>query len=269
MYSPDQAPLSQRKTGFRMKRIIFIMLMSSIGLFSCAQLSNDTHKKLNAAQSLQKQAHYQNNSGQKHWQVGHWSLYKTTTITRDGVFHLFDSKQSKGLVEILIAATEDDMFWLELMIVKDDEEQHIAALISTARRAGDQAQYTVKQLKMHKNGNTQHFTQAELAEIQNNKQMSTVNLWLNFLRHSAHAIAHRNVKVAAGEFFHVKEVPITTALWLGMMSGYLWYHNAVPIFPIVKYDLTSSATRWKHTTETAELVDFGDSGKRNYFSYEQ
>lgn len=252
-----------------MKRIIYLMLMSSIGLFSCAQLSTDTQHKLIAAQSLQKQAQYQHSPGQKHWQVGHWSLYKTTTVTRDGVFHLFDSKQRDGLIEILIAATEGDRFWLEMMIVKDDEEQHIAALISTDRRAVDETPYAVKQLKIHKNGNTKHFTQAELTEIKNNKEMSAVNLWLNFLRHSAHAVARRNVKVAAGEFFQVEEVPITTALWLGMMSGYLWYHNAIPIFPIVKYDLTSSATRWKHTTETAELVDFGDSGKTNYFSYEQ
>lgn len=250
-------------------RNIFIMLILTIGLFSCAQLSTDTQKKLDAAQSSQKQAQYQNNPVQKHWQVGHWSLYKVNTITRDGVFHLFDSKRSQGFVEILIAATEGDMFWLELVIVKDDEEQHIAALISTEHRAGDETHYTIKQLKVHENENTKHFTQAELTKIKSNKHMAAVNSWLDFLRHSAHPIAHRNVKVAAGEFFHVKEVPITTALWLGMMSGYLWYHNAVSIFPIVKYELTSSATRWKHTTETAELVDFGDSGKRNYFSYEQ
>lgn len=251
-----------------MKRIIVILLISSIGLFSCVQLSSDTQKKLNAAQSSQKQMQYQNSPEQKHWQVGHWSLYKTTAITRDEVFHLFDSKRSQGFVEILIAATEDDLFWLELMIANDDEEQHIAALISTKYRAGDETNYTIKQLKIHEDENTKHFTQAELTEIKNNKQLAAVNLWLDFLHHSAHPVAHRNVKVAAGEFNHVKEVPITTALWIGMMSGYLWYHNAVPIFPIVKYELTSSATRWRHKTETAELVDFGDSGKRNFFSYE-
>lgn len=254
-----------------MKRnfLVIIILLSTIGLFSCAQLSTDTQIKLKATQSSLKQADYQNSPRQKHWQVGQWSLYKTSSITRDGVFHLFNSKQDKGLIEILIAATEGDMFWIELMIVKENKEQHIAALISIARSATDLEHYTIKQLRIRDDKNTRHFTQVELAEDKSNKEMAEVNLWLNFLIHSAHEMANRNVKVSAGEFFHVKEVPITTSLWLGMMSGYIWYHHAVPIFPVVKYELTSSATRWKHTTETAELVDFGYSGKENYFSYEQ
>lgn len=248
---------------------IIIILMSTIGLISCAQLSTDTQKKLNAAQSSQKQTHYQNSPRQKHWQVGHWSLYKTSSITRDGVFHLFNSEKNKGLVEILIAATEGDMFWLELMMVKDGEELHTAALISAEHSARDLENYTIQQLKVRDNESTRHFTQAELVEDENNKHMAAVTLWLNFLRHSSHEIARRNTTVSAGEFFQVKEVPIATSLWLGMMAGYIWYHNAVPIFPVVKYELTSSTTRWRNTTETAELVDFGNSGKKNYFSYEQ
>jgi hypothetical protein len=79
---------------------------------------------------------------------------------------------------------------------------------------------------------------------------------------------YRNVQLPAGQFLTIKEVPMTLSLRLGRMSGYLWYHNAVPIFPVAKIHLTTSTSEWFNTTESTELVDFGSAGQKSYFSYE-
>ena len=249
------------------QNLLIIILMSLSGLFSCAQLSPATKKQLDSVQSSLKQEYYQNSTSQELWQVGQWSLYKTSSITRDGAFHLFDSSLNKGFVQILVAAAEGGSFWLELRIVSNDKEQHIAALISEELIAGD-LKYKIKQLKVGDNKNARNYSDGELLDGEGEEQLGEINVWLNFIIHSAHEGPHRNVDLPAGTFLHVREVPITMSLWLGQMSGYVWYHNAVPIFPVAKFELTTSTTQWSNMTETAELVDFGNLGQKSYFSYE-
>ena len=250
-----------------MNRNFLVSLLLLSGLSACAHLSPGTQKKLEVTQSSVKQERYQQSARQEQWQVGQWSLYKTSLISREGIFRLFDSSHNKGFVQILVAAAEGDSFWLELRIVSNDKEQHIAALIAEELIAGD-LKYKIKQLKVNDNQNTRSFTQAELLEGEAGEQQSKINIWLNFILHSAHEGPHRNVDLPAGEFLSVREVPITMSLWLGQMSGYIWYHNAVPIFPVAKFELTTSSTQWSSITETAELVDFGSLGQKSYFSYE-
>ena len=250
-----------------MKRnLLTIILMSLSGLYSCAQLSPATQKKLDTTQNTVKQESHQLSTRQELWQVGQWSIYKTSSITRDGVFHLFDSSQNKGFVQILVAATEGDSFWLELIHVTDGKEQHIAALIAEELTAGN-LKYKIKQLKVDDNKKVRQLSEAELLDG-DAEELSEINLWLNFILHSAHEGPYRNVDLPAGEFLHVREVPITMSLRLGQMSGYVWYHNAVPIFPVAKFELTTSTTQWFTMTQTAELVDFGSLGQKSYFLYE-
>ena len=251
-----------------MKRnLLIIILMSLSGLFSCAQLSPGTQKKLDSVQSSLKHDHYPNSARQGLWHVGQWSLYKTSTITREGVFHLFDSSLNKGFVQILVAAAEGDSFWLELRLVANDKEQYIAALIAEELTASDLS-YKIKQLKIDDNKKVRQLSEAKLLDGEGEEQLSEINLWLNFILHSMHEGQLRNVMLPAGQFFHVREVPITMSLKLGQMSGYVWYHSEVPIFPVAKFKLTISTTEWSTMTETAELVDFGSLGKKSHFSYE-
>lgn len=257
-----------QKRDLKMKRnLLIIILVSLSGLYSCAQLSPATQKKLDSVQSSQKQEHYQNSARQELWQVGQWSLYKTSSIARDGIFYLFDSSLNTGFVQILVAATEGDSFWLELRRVADGQEQHIAALIAEQLTDGD-IKYKIKQLKFDDNKEVRQFSETELQEGAGEEQLAEINLWLNFILHSAYKGLYRNVELAAGQFFHVREVPITMSLRLGQMSGYVWYHNAVPVFPVVKFELKTSTTEWSTVTEAAELVDFGSLGQKSYFSYE-
>ena len=242
-------------------------MISFTGLYSCTQLSPETQKKLNIVHNSLKQDHYQNSTRQKLWHVGQWSLYKTSSITREGVFHLFDSSQNNGLIQILVAATEGDSFWLELRLVSNGKEQHIAALIAEELIGGD-LKYKIRQLKVDDNKKVRQFTETEFPDGEGGEQLSEINLWLNFLIHSSHEGSLRNVTLPAGQFLHVREVPIAMSLKLGKMSGYVWYHSAVPIFPVAKFELTISATEWSNMTETAELVDFGSLGQKSYFSYE-
>ena len=241
------------------------MLLIS-GLFACTQMSPATQKTLELAQNSIQQGSYENNEF-KIWQVGQWSLYKTSSIKRDGVFNLFNSSLNKGFIRILVAAASKGSFWLELEFVEKDKEQRIAALITEDFSAG-YVKYKINELKINEGKEVKHLTGAELIEGKGEEQQEIIQSWLNLILHSVHDGYHRNVKLPAGEFLNVREVPITLSLKLGQMNGYVWYHNAVPIFPVAKFELTRRTAKWFDTVETAELVDFGSVGQKSYFSYE-
>ena len=240
-------------------KLLVLLLFSFAGLVACSQHKPDI-------QYTVKQDSYEN-ADFKAWQVGQWSRYQTSAIRRDGIFHLFDSSDAKGEVQLLVAAVAGDGYWLELMDSEQDKLQHIAALI-TADTSHGYLDYKVGELKITQDEQVKHYTEAELMDGEAEEELEKVNIWLSLLVYSLPDGVYRNVKLPAGQFLAIKEVPMALSLRLGRMSGYLWYHNAVPIFPVAKVNLTTSTSRWFNTTESTELVDFGSVGQKSYFSYE-
>lgn len=246
--------------GKRMQRTILgLVFLSLTGLPACSQHTPDI-------QYADKQDRYAATAFSP-WQVGQWSRYRTSEISRDGMFRLFDSSVSKGEVLLLVAAKEGDGYWLELIDTEQDDVQQIAALIIADTSKG-YLDYEIRELKLGEDDQVKHFKEAELNDAQAEDVLESINLWLNMLTFSLHDGLYRNITLPAGQFLAIKEVPMTLSLRLGRMSGYLWYHNAVPIFPVTKIQLTTSTSEWFNTTESIELVDFGTAGKQSYFSYE-
>lgn len=241
------------------RKLLVLILLSFGGLFACSQMTPEVQYPV-------KQDSYVNADFNK-WQVGQWSRYKTSSISRDGIFHLFDSQANDGEVLLLVAATQKDAFWLEIKDRVNDQNKYIAALIAADTDKGA-VNYKILEIKYAEDEKIQHFNAAELATGQAGEQHDQVMLWLNFILYSFRDGVYRNVKLPAGQFLGIKEVPMALSLRLGQMNGYLWYHNAVPIVPVAKFGLRTSTSQWFKTTETTELVDFGSDGQSSYFSYE-
>ena len=241
------------------RKILVLILFSFATLFACSQHKPDI-------QYTVKQDSYQNTDF-KTWQIGQWSRYQTSSISRDGMFRLFGSDISKGELQLLVAAVQDDGYWLEFKDKNQGKEQPIAALIVVDKSNG-YLDYKIKELKLTEDEEQKHFYETELIEGEADEEQEMVKSWLNFIVYSLHKGVYRNVQLPAGQFLAVKEVPMTLSLRLGQMSGYLWYHNAVPIFPVAKFEFTTGTSQWFTTTESVELVDFGSVGQQNYFLYE-
>ncbi|WP_428355830.1 hypothetical protein [Methyloprofundus sp.] len=242
-----------------MQRKMLALLILFGGIVACSQVTPDIRYP-------DKHVSYEN-TGFSPWQAGQWSRYRTSSISRDGMFHLFDSSVSKGEILLLIAGREGNGYWLEMQEKEQDSVQNIAALIIADTSKG-YLDYQIKALKLLEDGQEKYFSSVDLRGGKAEEQLEMVNIWLNLLVFSLHDGFYRNIQLPAGQFLAVKEVPMTVSLRLGRMSGYLWYHNTVPIFPVTKINLTTSTSEWFNTTESIELVDFGSVGQANYFSYE-
>ena len=243
-----------------------IILFSISGLTACSQLTTSAKETFDLAQNSVKQDIY-NDTSAIPWTAGQWSLYKTGSITRDRIFYLFDSSQNKGFTRILLAAKSNNSFWLELAIVENNKEQHIAGLVSQVVPSAKE-RYKITALKFADGSTVKHLTETELSDGKGAESLERIDFWLNLILHSSHPGYHRNVTLPAGSFLNAKEVPISLPLQSRQMNGYVWYHNAIPIAPLVKFEINTTATKRINTIKTAELVDFGLAGQTSYFSFE-
>lgn len=190
------------------RKVLGLILLSLGGLVGCSQHKPDI-------QYTVKQDSYEN-ADFKNWQVGQWSRYRTSAVNRDGIFHLFDSNDPKGEIQLLVAAAAGDGYWLEV----SDNEEHIAALIIADTSKG-YLDYKVKEIKFTEGGKLKHYNEAELIDDQAEDELEKVNTWLSLLVYSLHDGVYRNVQLPAGQFLAIREVPMSLSLRLGRMSGYL------------------------------------------------
>jgi len=249
------------------KQVKVFLIFAVLNLMGCSYLSLTTQAYVEQVHETSKlESHFKGEVLQS-WKVGQWGLYKTQSITRDGIFHLFDSTVDKGFLKIVIAAKEGNDFWVEFSVVANNEEQQFSALI-TEQISEQQVKYSVRALKLPQKQSIVLLTDALAMQDQADEQYEQVQLWLHLLSYSVREGVQRNVSVPAGQLAEANEVPITLSLLLGQMQGYVWMHNAVPIFPVVKVELNKQTARWFNTQKTTVLVDFGDSGQARYFAYD-
>lgn len=249
------------------KQVKIFLFFTVLNLMACSHLPLTTQAYVEQVHKTRQLNSYLPRDLLKTWQVGQWSLYKTQSMTRDGIFYLFDSSVDKGLLKIVVAAKEGNDFWLEFSRVAHNEEQQFAALI-TEQRSEQQVKYQIKALKLPQKQAITLLTDIPAMKEQAEDQYEQAQLWLNLLSYSVHEGVQRDVSVPAGQFSEINEVPITLSLLLGKMQGYVWLNSVVPIFPVVKLALNKQITRWVSTQKTTVLVDFGTSGQARYFAYD-
>jgi len=248
-----------KRGGINMRH--FFKLFICLAWLSLSACSHPLSPQSTSLLANSQQTHTKNvypATGFPYWQVGQWSLYKIQSRSHDNMFHLFDGKAKLSFIKIAIISIEERGACLQFITVIEGKEQNLLAYINESQQ-GNSFSYQLNKLIIQKDNTTDiSFTYDELLTGKAAQQYSLVKQWIDLLHYSVRSGYQRNVTLAAGHFKNVTEVPLTISLGLEQKQGYVWFHHAAPIFPVVKIKLTRSSTQWFNSVEIFELVSFSN-----------